>query len=92
MKRNLKSYPLAAITKMITELDIEPYRSQQIYQWLWQKDAKDFTVMSNLSKKLRKLLSDEFVISGLNIEKKDNILKCIQSQDWKTKIEEVITQ
>lgn len=55
---------------MIAALDIEPYRGQQIFQWLWQKDAEDFAVMSNISKKLRKLLSDEFAISGLNIEKK----------------------
>jgi len=55
---------------IITNIGIEPYRGQQIFKWIWQRDAKDFSSMSNISKELRKSLSEKFIISGLKIEKK----------------------
>lgn len=69
MKKNLKSYPLTTMNAIIAGLGIEAYRSQQIFQWIWQKGAIDFSSMSNISKNLRKLLSDEFTISGLKTER-----------------------
>jgi len=50
-------------------LGLEPYRADQIFQWIWQKNVKDFSVMTNISKEIRKLLSDKFIIAGLKKEK-----------------------
>ncbi|KPJ74540.1 hypothetical protein AMJ52_00020 [candidate division TA06 bacterium DG_78] len=70
MKKNIRSYSLIKMNTVIADLGIEPYRSQQIFQWIWQKNAADFSVMTNISKELRKSLSEKFTISGLKIEKK----------------------
>lgn len=42
------------------------YRAIQVYQWLYQKRAKSFQVMSNLPKTLRDRLAEEMEISRAN--------------------------
>ncbi|CAN2039036.1 Dual-specificity RNA methyltransferase RlmN [Candidatus Magnetomoraceae bacterium gMMP-15] len=44
---------------------IEPYRKDQILNWVYFYQADSFDVMSNLSKTLRSLLSDSFSIKRL---------------------------
>lgn len=43
------------------------FRAKQVYEWLWQKSATDFEHMTNLSKELRKSLSEAFFLKGLEI-------------------------
>lgn len=47
---------------------IEPYRAQQVFDWVYKKNIEDFSSMANLPRLLRKRLSDKFSISGLEIE------------------------
>lgn len=70
MKYNLKSHSLISMRDTMTNLGIEPYRGDQIFKWIWQKNAEDFSVMTNISKELKESLSSKFTISGLQIEKK----------------------
>jgi 23S rRNA (adenine2503-C2)-methyltransferase len=70
MKKNMRSYTLEKINAIIADLGIESYRGQQIFQWIWQKNAEDFSSMTNISKAYRKSLSEKFTIAGLKIEKK----------------------
>lgn len=69
MKENLKKYSLSELEEILTKLGLEQYRAGQVFQWLWQKSAKEFSEMTNLSKELRKSLADNFRITGLKIEK-----------------------
>ena len=46
------------------------FRADQIWQWLWQKLARDFTSMSNVSVKTRALLAEHFCITYPKIRKK----------------------
>lgn len=48
-------------------LGLERYRGDQVFKWIWQKDAPDFSVMTDLSKELREDLSRRFVIEGLSV-------------------------
>jgi 23S rRNA (adenine2503-C2)-methyltransferase len=64
MKHNIKAFSLAELTKEIADLGIESYRGPQIFQWLWQKNAREFKDMTNLAKDFRRLLEDRFEISG----------------------------
>ncbi len=48
--------------------DEKTFRIRQINEWLWKKSATDFDVMSNLSVKLRELLSKNFSINNLVID------------------------
>ena len=46
------------------------FRAKQIYQWLHQKGVTSFDEMTNLSKDLRRLLTDSFFIPSCTIEDK----------------------
>lgn len=69
MKDNLKSYALASMKDIMGNLGAEPYRAEQVFKWIWQKNAKKFSSMTNISKEFRKYLSNKFTISGLKIKK-----------------------
>ncbi len=68
MKDNVRRYLLAPMRDRMIGLDQEPYRAEQIFKWIWQKHARDFSMMTNISKDFREVLSRKFVISGLTIE------------------------
>jgi 23S rRNA (adenine2503-C2)-methyltransferase len=46
------------------------FRGQQVYEWLWQKSARSFDEMSNLSKELREKLTQNFVIHAVVVDEK----------------------
>ena len=79
MRTNLMVYSLEQIESAMIARDIEVYRAAQIFQWIWQKNTRDFSLMTNISKKLKKALTEEFDIKGLVIEKilktKDGVQK-----------------
>jgi len=43
------------------------YRAKQVYQWLWEKSARSFEEMSNISKDLRKKLDENYVINIVEV-------------------------
>ncbi len=45
------------------------FRAKQIYEWLWQKSARSFDEMTNLSKALREQLKTHFVIHAIQEDK-----------------------
>ena len=44
------------------------FRGNQVFEWLWQKSAHNFEVMTNLSKETRQLLHDNFVINHVKVD------------------------
>ncbi len=44
------------------------FRGNQVYEWLWQKSAHSFDVMTNLSKKTREILELNFVINHIKVD------------------------
>jgi 23S rRNA (adenine2503-C2)-methyltransferase len=67
VKPNLKSHSLDHMRSFMTDLGHAPYRGDQIFGWIWQKHAHDFTVMTNLSKEIRASLTERFCICGPTI-------------------------
>jgi len=45
----------------------KPYRSAQVFEWLYKKGAGSFEAMTNLSKALRDLLSQHFSLHSLKL-------------------------
>ncbi|MBR34487.1 MAG: 23S rRNA (adenine(2503)-C(2))-methyltransferase RlmN, partial [Nitrospinae bacterium] len=43
----------------------EAYRAKQVLDWIYNKKIKSIEEMTNLSKKLREDLQNEFYVSGL---------------------------
>ncbi len=44
------------------------FRGNQVYEWLWQKAAYSFDVMTNLSKETREMLEANFVINHIKVD------------------------
>lgn len=50
------------LTMAMQDLGEKPFRARQVYEWLWQKSARSFDEMTNLSKELRTKLSAGFLL------------------------------
>lgn len=59
---------LSQLETILVELGEKPYRARQLHQWLYQKKAHDFAMMSDLSHKLRRQLAAQFQIHCLQLE------------------------
>lgn len=56
--------------KVVNELGLPKFRAKQIFQWLQLRGAMDYSEMTNLSKDLRKNLSEKYPIRYCKIELK----------------------
>ena len=59
---NLIGIPRAQLNDMLVERGHKPFRTKQLWQWLYWHGVTDFDAMTNLSKDFRQKLDDEFVI------------------------------
>lgn len=57
-KTNLKSLTKAELREFTDELGLQSFRSDQLFQWLYQKGVHSFDEMTNLSKDLRARLKE----------------------------------
>ena len=44
------------------------FRGDQVYEWLWKRNAHSFDDMSNISKETRQMLEDNFVINHIKVD------------------------
>lgn len=63
MKQNLLNLTLPELGRFCSALEEPPFRAGQLWQWLWQKRVRDFSLMSNISKALQERLAEVAVIS-----------------------------
>ncbi len=66
---DIKSMNLSEMTVFLKELGEPSFRAKQVFQWL-HRGAVSFDAMTNLSKELRKKLSDSCAISAPCVEQK----------------------
>ncbi|MBI2383254.1 MAG: 23S rRNA (adenine(2503)-C(2))-methyltransferase RlmN [Gammaproteobacteria bacterium] len=59
---NLFGLDRAALRAQFARMGLEPYRADQVMQWIYRRGLDDFDAMSNLSKELRARLKECFVI------------------------------
>lgn len=64
-KRDIKSYNLTELKEQLLEMGEKPFRASQIYKWLHIEKVETFDEMTNISKDLRKKLSDNYEIINL---------------------------
>ena len=69
---NLLDYDLAGIKKFLIGIGEDPFRGTQLFKWVHQKGVADFEEMTNLSKSLRKVLSEVATVE-VPMPKKDDI-------------------
>lgn len=66
-KPNIRSFDKKELKEYFTERGEKSFRAEQVYQWVWQKSAKSFGDMTNLSKPLRAFLEENFLITELQV-------------------------
>ncbi len=67
MKDNFKRYSLLQAENELAGLGLEKYRAEQVFKWIWQKNARDFSAMTNISKELRQYFDNHYSISGVAV-------------------------
>ncbi len=60
--KNVLDLTTDELRKRLTALSIEPYRAEQVLQWIYEKGVYDFNKMTNLSVPLRAQLEEHFTI------------------------------
>lgn len=65
LKTDLKSLTKSELNHFCTELGLQSFRADQIFQWLYQKGVSDFDEMTNLSKDLREKLREIATINRI---------------------------
>lgn len=78
-KINLKSLTKQELQEFTAELGLKSFRSDQLFQWLYQKGVRSFDEMTNLSKDLRSRLDEVAVVPTIEPvqqqESKDGTIK-----------------
>lgn len=67
-KANLLEYDYPALEKFMKDLGEPSFRAMQAWQWIWQRLARDFHQMSNISKNCRARLAETARIAWPEVE------------------------
>ncbi|MEN9654158.1 MAG: ribosomal large subunit methyltransferase 2 [Chlamydiota bacterium] len=76
--QELCSQTVESLQSWMAEQGEKPFRAGQVLQWLYAEGARSFDAMTNLSKALRKALSERFSISSLTL------VRSVMSEDQQT--------
>ncbi len=68
-KIDIRKLSLDEIKNYFKEIGEASFRAKQVYEWLWKKSATSFEEMTNLSKKIRTHLEENFVIHSIQEDK-----------------------
>ena len=67
-QKNIRALSLEELTAYFQTIGEKKFRTKQVWEWIWQKHAKGFEDMTNLSKELRQHLSDNFSLPAINAD------------------------
>jgi len=68
VKIDIRGLSKEELRHFFTERGEKDFRAQQVYEWLWQRGARDFDQMTNLSLSLRQMLHEHFVINHISVD------------------------
>jgi 23S rRNA (adenine2503-C2)-methyltransferase len=72
IKKDIRQLSKAELEAVFKELGEPRFRAKQVHEWLWQKGVHSFEEMTNLSKKLREKLAEQFTINAITLDKWQN--------------------
>ena len=67
-QKNIRSLTLKELEDFFETIGEKKFRVKQVWEWLWQKGARSFADMTNLSKELRQKLGENFTFPSLVID------------------------
>jgi len=83
-KKDIRSLTKEQLREFFVAQGDKAFRGNQVYEWLWQKAAHSFDVMTNISKETREALEANFVINHIKVDmmqrSSDGTIKCVSSQ------------
>jgi 23S rRNA (adenine2503-C2)-methyltransferase len=68
-KKDIRKLSKEELITIFSEMGEQRFRANQVYEWLWQKSARSFDEMTNLSKKMREQLAESFDIHTIEEDK-----------------------
>ena len=68
-KKDIRNTSAEELQKFCTEHKLPKFRAKQIQEWLWKKKAVSFDEMTSLSKPMRDLFANHFIINAVKIHK-----------------------
>lgn len=78
-KRDIRKLTLPQLKEYFENTGEKAFRAMQVWEWLWQKSARSFEEMTNLSKNLREKLEQHFEIRPISVatqqKSKDGTIK-----------------
>ncbi|HEX6334031.1 MAG TPA: 23S rRNA (adenine(2503)-C(2))-methyltransferase RlmN [Flavisolibacter sp.] len=66
--RNIRQLSLQDLELFFDSIGEKKFRARQVWEWLWQKHARTFADMTNLSKETRQLLGQNFSLPALTVD------------------------
>ena len=66
--QNIRHLSALELDAYFLQMGEKKFRSKQVWEWLWQKQAHSFDDMTNLSKDLRSKLQQEFILPALTVD------------------------
>ena len=69
VKTDIRKLSRVELTDWFKAMNQQGFRAKQVYEWLWQKGAHTFEEMTNLSKSLRSVLDEHFIINAIREDK-----------------------
>jgi 23S rRNA (adenine2503-C2)-methyltransferase len=68
VRKDIRTLSKDELRAFFKENDIPVFKGNQVYEWLWQKAAQSFDMMTNLSLSHRNLLKEHFVINHIEVD------------------------
>ena len=66
--KNIRDLTQEELQAYFETLGEKKFRVKQVWEWLWQKHAAGFEDMTNLSKELRTILSETFLLQPITVD------------------------
>jgi 23S rRNA (adenine2503-C2)-methyltransferase len=70
-KIDIKDLSIEELVNWLAEKGLESYRAGQVFEWIYQRQADSFDVMTNLGKQIRLRLAQTFEIGRLEIARSE---------------------
>ena len=93
-KIDIRNIALVELEAFCKNHNLPKFRAKQVWEWLWKKRVTHFDNITSLSKEMRDLFSNYFVINNMKIHKAersaDGTIKYILQLHDKNKVESVL--
>jgi len=67
-KKDIRALSKEQLREFFVANGDQPFRGNQVYEWLWSKSAHQFEDMTNISKETRAMLEAHFVINHIKVD------------------------